>query len=335
MNVLIGTNTLVEGSGIDRVVVLQTQELQAQGHQVRVVCFEASSDLMNGVDTLVLPKTRSIQLERIRRIYPFLRPSTRHSLVSQLEWCDTFYAEQYPWSVVGVWAKRSGKQFIQMNHGVADPKTFHAWHHQIYVRLINWLALRTGSQAHEAWSVSSELAQDWQRLTGQKSRVYRPEPTWVKAIPRRTPQQARQELFEQQPFFLFVGRISPHKGIHELLEAFEFIQKTHPQVKLKIVGKVADQTYADHLKILNSPGVEWLGVVSDQELGVLYQGCVAYVTAAAWEGWNLPVAEALHFERPVVCYDLPVHSEFKNSLMHLVPVHDTKTFAQICQNMLD
>jgi glycosyltransferase involved in cell wall biosynthesis len=334
MNMLIGTNTLVEGSGIDRVVMMQVRGLQAQGHTVRVVCFQSTPSFSRSVEVVELPHARSVSLERLRRLSPFWRPSTRRQLRQLLAWCDVFYAEQYPWSVVGVWAKRQGKRFIQINHGVATPGTFRHWSHQVYVGWINKLALKYGQQANEVWSVSQTLADEWEAATGQKSKVYRPVSDWVQTIPARTPEQARTELGQGQPYLLAVGRISPHKGLHKLIEVMQLLKTTHPNVELKLVGKVADQGYLEQLKQDAPPSVTFVGEVSDQQLGLWYQGAAAVVTGAQWEGWNLPIAEALHFKRPVVAFDLPVHKEFTDPLVHLVPLNQIDLFADTCRQLL-
>ncbi len=334
MHVLIGTNTLLAGSGIDRVVFIQAEELAKQGHQVIVLCFETSGEIRGPFEVVALPHAGSVSLERVRRLCPFLRWSTRQKIQQQLNWCDTLYAHQYPWSVIGVWAKRKGKRFIQLNHGVADSATFQRWTHRIYVSWINRLAIRYGRQADEVWSVSQTLADEWKVLTGQTSLVWRPQESWVEHIPERTQEQARVKLKQQVPYFLFVGRISPHKGIHVLLEVMRKVWEVQPQIELQIIGKVADGGYAQQLRQAAGEKVRFLGVVSDQELGLWYQGCAAYVTAAQWEGWNLPIAEALRFSRPVVCFDLPVHREFKDPLVHLVPLQDIEEFARTCLKLI-
>lgn len=334
MRVLIGTNTLLPGSGIDRVVLIQAEELVKQGHQVRLLCFETSPEVKGPFEVVTFPLVQNVNLERVRRLYPFWRPSTRRRLYEQLVWCDVIYAHQYPWSMLGVWAKRLGKRFVQLNHGVADPTSFQHWSHRIYVDWINRLALRYGQQADDVWSVSQALADEWRKMTGQMSTVWRPQEQWVEKIPVRTKEQARAELKQTAPYFLFVGRISPHKGIHLLLEVMRKVWEVQPLTELKIIGKVADENYLEKLKHQAGKNVYFLGCVSDDELGLWYQGCAAYVTAAQWEGWNLPIVEALHFGRPVVCFDLPVHREFKSPLVHLVPLQQIDAFTRTCLKLV-
>lgn len=335
MNILIGTNTLVEGSGIDRVVVMQARELLTQGNTVRIVCFESTQSFIGDLEVIELPHAPSISLERLRRLSPFWRPSTRHQLQQQVVWSDVFYAHQYPWSIIGVWAKHQGKRFVQINHGVATPGTFRHLTHRWYVALINRFAIRYGRQAHEVWSVSQTLATEWEQATGQTSSVYRPTTaTWMLSIPTRTPNQACGELSQVKPYLLAVGRISPHKGLHKLLEVMKVLQRTHPEVELKLVGKVADQGYLNQLKQSAPVTVSFVGEVSDQQLGLWYQGCSALVTGAQWEGWNLPIAEALYFKRPVVAFDLAVHREFTSPLVHLVPLNKIDLFADTCRQLL-
>lgn len=334
MHVLIGTNTLVSGSGIDRVVITQAQELQAQGHTVKVVCFHADLPVPPMLDVIQLGSSQSLSWESVRRLAPFLNGKQREQAKKLVAWADIVYAHQYPWTTLGVWAKKTNKKFIFTNHGVADPASFHSTAHKVYVWLVQKCTLQSAVRADEVWSVSSALAQEWEGKTGGKSIVYRPVEKWINTAPVHSPLEAQHILEQQVPYFLCVGRISAHKGIHLLLEVITQVRKKFPEVELKIIGLVADEHYAKELKEKNTPGVFFLGRVSDKELALWFQGCQALVSAATWEGWNLPIQEALAFQRPVVCFDLPAHQEFTSPLVHLVPKGNISAFAASCEKLL-
>ncbi|HEY6925769.1 MAG TPA: glycosyltransferase family 4 protein, partial [Steroidobacteraceae bacterium] len=58
-------------------------------------------------------------------------------------------------------------------------------------------------------------------------------------VRRFVPDSLRAEEPENHPpRLLFVGRISPDKGVHLLMEAFDRVAREHPQVRLTLVGKV-------------------------------------------------------------------------------------------------
>ena len=68
------------------------------------------------------------------------------------------------------------------------------------------------------------------------------------------------------PMLLYVGRISPHKGIHLLIKAFRIVNTKLPDAKLVIVGKHTFDDYSKKLKRLANQNVLFAGFVPDEEL---------------------------------------------------------------------
>lgn len=100
-------------------------------------------------------------------------------------------------------------------------------------------------------------------------------------------------------FILFVGTIQPRKNIARLVEAISQI----PELELIVVGKRGWQ----YEGILDSPRkfgvadrVKFLEFVPDEELSELYKNAICFVLPSLYEGFGLPILEAMKHGCPVV-----------------------------------
>lgn len=90
------------------------------------------------------------------------------------------------------------------------------------------------------------------------------------------------------PYFLYAGTLEPRKNIPTLIEAWRQVKATHP-VRLILAGR----RRADFLDPPPEPGLVLLGEVPDGDLPHLYSECVACVYPSLYEGFGLPVLEAM------------------------------------------
>jgi glycosyltransferase involved in cell wall biosynthesis len=93
------------------------------------------------------------------------------------------------------------------------------------------------------------------------------------------------------PYFLFVGTLEPRKNLGALVEAWREVRQSH-QVDLVLAGrKRAD--FADVAAWSGEPGLRWIGEAPDAALPELYTGALALVYPSLYEGFGLPVLEAM------------------------------------------
>jgi glycosyltransferase involved in cell wall biosynthesis len=109
-------------------------------------------------------------------------------------------------------------------------------------------------------------------------------------------------------FILFVGTLQPRKNIARLIEAFSRIKNADQEEKFKnlqlvIIGKKGWQ----YEEILAAPekydvteSVRFLENVPDVDLDVFYQHALCYVLPSLYEGFGLPVVEAMQRGCPVI-----------------------------------
>jgi glycosyltransferase involved in cell wall biosynthesis len=90
------------------------------------------------------------------------------------------------------------------------------------------------------------------------------------------------------PYFLFVGTLEPRKNLPMLVDAWREVRRHHA-VDLVLAGR----RRADAPVIVEEPGLRLVGEVSDEKLPELYSGALALVYPSLYEGFGLPVLEAM------------------------------------------
>ena len=90
------------------------------------------------------------------------------------------------------------------------------------------------------------------------------------------------------PYFLFVGTLEPRKNVLALIEAWREVRKCC-EVDLVLAGQVRE----GFPKPAPEPGLRLLGAVEEAELPRLYSGALACVYVSRYEGFGLPVLEAM------------------------------------------
>jgi glycosyltransferase involved in cell wall biosynthesis len=90
------------------------------------------------------------------------------------------------------------------------------------------------------------------------------------------------------PYVLTVATLERRKNLETLLEAMPLVRKRHPELRLAVVGAPGWQA-----PIMDAEGVLPLGYVDDEELAALYRGAQAFVYPSRFEGFGMPIVEAM------------------------------------------
>jgi glycosyltransferase involved in cell wall biosynthesis len=104
----------------------------------------------------------------------------------------------------------------------------------------------------------------------------------------------------RKPYVLFVGTIEPRKNVDALLDAWQQF-RLRDEYDLVVAGSQG-WAAARTLARLTSrpPGVRYLGYVSEDELPGLTAGASAFVYPSLYEGFGIPVAQAMAAGVPVI-----------------------------------
>jgi glycosyltransferase involved in cell wall biosynthesis len=107
-------------------------------------------------------------------------------------------------------------------------------------------------------------------------------------------------------FLLYPANFWPHKNHLRLLEALRMNRQAHPDSHLKLVCTGAPNALMRTLETaaaeLLPPGVVvFAGYVRDEELSALFDACAGVVFPSLYEGFGMPVLEAMARGKPVLC----------------------------------
>jgi glycosyltransferase involved in cell wall biosynthesis len=170
-----------------------------------------------------------------------------------------------------------------------------SWIKQIVYRSIIGHAVH---KAHSIIAVSNFTAQELSETYGSsiaaKTQVIH---EGVNEIYRPVPPSATHDVLKRhnihRPYFLYVGNAKQHKNVPLLLEAFQKAQLNDVDLLLVSGGEEARA-------LVLPANVRILSSVSDADLPALYSAAKAFVTGSLYEGYCLPVAEALACGCPVI-----------------------------------
>ena len=133
-------------------------------------------------------------------------------------------------------------------------------------------------------------------------------------------------------FILFVGTLQPRKNIVRLIEAYsKLVAQSKKVPQLVIVGKKG-WLYEDILSAPKRFGVEkgviFLEFVPDSDLALLYRNALCFVLPSLYEGFGLPILEAMRYGCPVVTSNVSSLPEAAGDAAVYIDPNNTEDIAQ-------
>jgi glycosyltransferase involved in cell wall biosynthesis len=141
------------------------------------------------------------------------------------------------------------------------------------------------------------------------------------------------------PFVLTVGDLQPRKNHLGLLRAFEDVLRAHPHLphRLVFVGKETWYSKQLHRAVTRSSianRVHFTGFVEDTELVHFYGACELFLFPSFYEGFGLPILEAMASGRAVACSNLTAIPEVADAAAILFDPNSTTEMARAISDVL-
>jgi glycosyltransferase involved in cell wall biosynthesis len=212
---------------------------------------------------------------------------------------------------------------------IADP--FH--------RCMFWLFFeRSVRQADRIIAVSQSTARDLQHiLRVPESKimvVYNGVgPAYKPHDPRAASELVASKYGASKNYLLMVGTIAPHKNLVTVIEAMKILhERGELSFQLLAVGAKSRKD-AKLSKALESSGltgedIRFLGFVPEEDLPILYSGSCLFVFPSLYEGFGLPLVEAMACGVPVVASYTSSTPEVVGDAALLVPPTRPEAFAE-------
>jgi glycosyltransferase involved in cell wall biosynthesis len=141
-----------------------------------------------------------------------------------------------------------------------------------------------------------------------------------------------------EKFILYVGLVEPRKNLPVLINAFKRLIYEEYNYKLILVGRYGwmYEQLLDQVKELNLENqVQFLGYVPQEDLPLVYNLASLFVYPTIYEGFGLPVLEAMACGVPVITSDVSSLPEIVNKSGILTPVNDPDALFEAIVKGLD
>jgi glycosyltransferase involved in cell wall biosynthesis len=141
------------------------------------------------------------------------------------------------------------------------------------------------------------------------------------------------------PYVLTVGDLQPRKNHIGLINAFESVMREHPQLTHRLVITGKDTWFSKDVRAAAQASsvadrIVFTGFVNDEELHHYYSGCEVFVYPSFYEGFGLPILEAMACGRAVACSDTSAMPEVADSAALLFDPSATDQIALAVRDLL-
>ena len=154
----------------------------------------------------------------------------------------------------------------------------------------------------DSMSTKNDLVKTYQLNPDKISVIYLAHADHFKPQPKTEIDRVKTKYHLQSPYLLSLNTQEPRKNLQKVIEAFKAYLIAHPKTDLELV-LVGRHGWGEKLTS-NHPQIKFLGFVSDQDLPALYSGAQAFIYPSLYEGFGLPVLEAMACGTPVITSNL-------------------------------
>ena len=292
-----GRGLVSKYSGIESYYEQAGHELARLGHEVTVYCrnyFTPPMNTHNGMRVRRLPTIRSKHLETL--VHTLL--STAHAMTSDY---DVVHYHCLGPALFSFLPRLAGKKTVVTVQGLDWQRG--KWG-RFASRVLRWGEAAAVSSPDATIVVSRTLQQHY-RQQYKRDTIY--VPNGATPAPRRLPRQLIEWGLLPDNYVLFLGRFSPEKNCHLLINAFENLRTS---MKLVLAGGSShSDSYVRSLHRHESDRIRFLPWVAGTDLEEIVSNAALFVLPSELEGMSLALLDAMAAGVCVLTSDIPENNE--------------------------
>jgi glycosyltransferase involved in cell wall biosynthesis len=194
------------------------------------------------------------------------------------------------------------------------------------------------SAAKQIFVISKSTQQDLARLYGESAGKIRLVPCGIDesfAPVQNASAQVREHWGLPPGFILAVGTAHPRKNISALLRAYALLS-AESRPPLVLIGPSGDtvaplRALSEELGIASQ--LRWLGYIASEQMPLLYSAAGIFVMPSLYEGFGMPVLEAMACGTPVICSNSSALPEVAGDAALLVDPQRPEMIAEALQKI--
>lgn len=312
--------------------------------------FELIKELVKQDSIFFLYSPRPFSVEHFQRNNVTVRSNNFHSRISKMLWSQTYLPYWAGMDRLDVFWGTTHRLPRYLPTSIARVVTIHdlVWKHagKTMRPLSRWIDKRLMSEAiqladrivADSENTSKDLVEEYPEAS-QCIRVIYP---GVTDFPIAQGREALASIGITQPYFLFVGTLEPRKNLHRLLNAYALVDDSiKRQYQLVITGGKGWGDLDIHQVISNAGlknQVVVTGYVDEGQLATLYTHACFLAMPSLYEGFGLPLVEAMSFGVPVLTSDRSSMPEVAGDAGVLVDPFNERSIAEglsslLCDNL--
>lgn len=237
-------------------------------------------------------------------------------------------------SPLTTWLRRRGEMLAVFYHNIT-PGAFFARYDPDFARRMDAArhqAQELASRCSAAFAASRYSAEELVSWGYPKPRVVGAfgEASVAEVVPNARALKSLSQEKGRGPAILFVGRITPNKAQHKLVQAVAMLRKKYPDAKLWLVGGGHLPAYTHLVKRLAADlglGRVFAGAVRTEVLAAYYSSADLFCCVSEHEGFGVPLVEAMRFGLPIVAYACTAVSETAGDAALLLDDNEPSTVA--------